>query len=74
MNVQAFSIKEGPTESGEIAPGKPIIDVVGGNLIPFNLLDAIPKYWIIMLALLLPAMIILYKKRDLALHLISKVI
>ena len=74
MNVQAFSIKEGPTESGEIAPGKPLIDVVGGNILPFNLFDALPKYWIIMLVLLLPVFIILYKKRDLALHLISKVI
>lgn len=74
MNVQALSIKEGPTESGEIAPGRPIIKVAGGELLPFNLLDTLPKYWILILALLLPALIILYKKRDLALHLISRII
>jgi len=75
MDVEAFSIKEGPTESGEPAPPiKPIIEAVGGELLPFNLLEILPKYWILLLALLLPACIILYKKRDLALNLISRII
>ena len=74
MDVQAFSIKEGPTESGDTAQIKPIIEAVGGELLPFNLLEILPKYWILLLALLLPAFIILYKKRDLALNLISRII
>jgi hypothetical protein len=75
MDVQAFSIKEGPTESGDPSPPmKPIIDAVGGELLPFELLEVLPKYWIIILALLLPAFIILFKKRDTALNLISRII
>jgi hypothetical protein len=75
MNVEAFSIKEGPTESGDPAPPiKPIIDAVGGEILPFNLLEALPKYWILILALLLPAFNILYKKRNLALNVISRII
>ena len=75
MDVEAFSIKEGTTESGDPAPPmKPIIDAVGGELLPFNLLEVLPKYWIFLLALLLPAFIIIYKKRDLALNFISRII
>lgn len=75
MNVQAFSIKEGPTESGDpSAPVKPIIEAVGGELIPLNLIETFPKYWILILALLLPAFVILYKKRATALNLISRFI
>ena len=75
MDVEAFSIKEGPTESGTGNTIKKIItDAVGGEVIPFNLLESVPKLWIMLLALLLPAFIVLYKKRDTALDLISKVI
>ena len=75
MNVQAFSIKEGPTESGEpAAPVKLIVKAVGGELLPFNLIETLPKGWIIIMLLILPACVILYKKRDTALNLISRFI
>jgi hypothetical protein len=74
MNVEAFSIKEGPTESGEPATFKPIIEAVGGEILPFNLLEVFPKYWILIFALLLPVFVVLYKKRDLALNFISRII
>jgi hypothetical protein len=74
MEVEAFSIKEGPTESGGSMQAKPIIDAVGGELIPLNILEVLPKYWILILAVLLPAFIIFYKKRDLALNLVSRII
>jgi hypothetical protein len=77
MDVEVFSMKEGPTESGFTPTNGVKIVVkkaVGGELLPFNLLETLPKYWILMLALLLPALIILYKKRDLALNLISRII
>jgi len=75
MDVEAFSIKKGPTESGTGNTVKKIIpEAIGGELLPLNLLEAFPKYWILMLALLLPALIILYKKRDLAINLISRII
>ena len=51
---------------------KLLIDAVGGEILPFNLLEALPKYWILMLAL--RARIILYKNRDTALNMISKII
>jgi hypothetical protein len=75
MEVEAFSIKEGPTESGiEEIMKKIIPESVGGELIPINLLEAFPKHWILIFALILPAFIVLYKKRDLALNLISRII
>jgi hypothetical protein len=78
VNVEAFSIKEGPTESGVFPVKKRALklipEAIGGEILPFNLLEALPKYWILLFALLLPAFIILYKKRDLALNLISRII
>ena len=75
MDVEAFSIKEGPTESGTGNTIKKIItDAVVGEILPFNLLEAFPKLWIILLTILLPAFIILYKKRDIGFNLISRII
>lgn len=75
MIVEAFSIKEGPTESGNDVLFKKIIpEAVGGELLPFNLIEAFPKHWVLILAILLPVFVILYKKRDLALNLVSRII
>jgi hypothetical protein len=80
MKVEAFSIKEGPTESGVGEAFRRVRfllvepEAVGGEILPFNLLEILPKYWILILALLLPAFVLLYRKRDLALNLISRII
>ncbi len=75
MNIEAFSIKEGPTESGiEQVIKKIIPEALGGEVLPFNLIEALPKYWLLLLILALPAFILLYRKRDLALNLVSRII
>jgi hypothetical protein len=78
MDVEAFSIKEGPTESGFSSTNqvikKIIPEAVGGEILPLNLIEALPKYWLLILVLLLPAAVLIYRKRDLALNLISRII
>ncbi len=78
MKVSAFSIKEGPTESGIPVPPPNNLHVtpspVGGELFPFNLVQIIPKQWIIILILLLPAALVLYKKREVAMDLITRIL
>jgi hypothetical protein len=79
MDVDAFSLKKGPTESGTV-PTQEIKYLlmepspVGGEILPFNLLETLPKYWLFGVALLIPLVLLLYKKRDLALNLLSHVI
>ena len=43
--VDGLSIKSGPTESGNVA--RPISRPVGGEIIPFDLLASLSKYWIL---------------------------
>ena len=78
MNISAFSIKEGPTESGIPIPPPNNLHVtpspVGGEIVPLNLIQIIPKHWIIMLILLLPAALVLYKKREVAIELITRIL
>jgi hypothetical protein len=68
QKVDAFNIKEGPTESG--------VDVgaVGGELLPFNLIESLPLHVIILMILMTPAFLLLYKKRDYALNLIARIL
>lgn len=75
MDVEAFSFKEGPTESGS-DPNfiKRIPEAIGGEILPFNLLEAFPKYWLLLLVLLIPVFVVIYKKRNLALNLLSRII
>jgi hypothetical protein len=68
--VDALRIKEGPTESGVLSQRVP--ETVGGELIPFDLLASIPKHWLILVVLLLPLAIILYKKRNVTVPLITR--
>ena len=78
MNASAFSIKKGPTESGIPVPPPNNLHVtpspVGGELVPLNLVQIIPKQWIIILILLLPAALVLYKKREAAMELITHIL
>jgi len=81
MDVQAFSLKNGPTESGigqvigiRDRILKIIPEAVGGEVLPFNLIETLPSYWVFILAFFLPVLVLLYKKRDLALNFIAKII
>ena len=76
MRVDGLSIKPGPTESGNsgtnhvLRLGPP---AVGGELLPANFW-LMPKHLILILILLIPLGLILYKKRDLASNLLTKLI
>ena len=74
MDVQAFSIKEGPTESGALPVIKKIMfaEPIGGELLPFNLLETFPRSWILFFVMFLPLFLLIYKKRDLARMHLSK--
>ncbi|MFP3952126.1 MAG: hypothetical protein ACLFVP_08335 [Candidatus Bathyarchaeia archaeon] len=70
QRVDAFNIKAGPTESGVnnyVAPTP-----VGGEILPFNLFESTPIQLAVLLILMIPVAILVYKKRDLALNLVSR--
>jgi hypothetical protein len=69
--VEAFNLKGGPTESGEIPPSV-VTDAVGGELLPFDIIKALPAHMIMILVLMVPLLILLYKKRDYAVNLIAR--
>jgi len=74
QKVEAFNLKGGPTESGgtstnNLLPSEP----VGGEIIPFNLFKALPIQLLLILVIMIPVIVLVYKKRDLALNIISKV-
>ena len=68
MDVQAFSIKEGPSESGVIPVMKKImfVEPIGGEILPFKLLETFPRSWILIFVMFLPLFLVIYKKRDLS--------
>jgi len=70
-----LTIKAGPSESG-VAPSPPPPTPVGGELIPIDKLSVfLSNFWLlIVLILLLPAMVLFYKKRNSVLKLISPLI
>ena len=68
--VDGLGIKSGPTESG-IGPRR-TPGPVGGEIIPFDLLASLSKYWILLLILLLPLVLLMYKRREIALNLLSR--
>jgi len=69
--VDGLSIKSGPTESGFARPPpRP----VGGEIIPFDLLASLSKYWILLVILLFPLVLLMYKRREIALKLLSRAI
>ncbi|MEM2872766.1 MAG: hypothetical protein QXD82_01200 [Nitrososphaerales archaeon] len=59
-HVGALNLKPGPTESG--GPPQP----VGGELLP-SAVSALSQYWILIILLLLPLFILFYKKRNILL-------
>jgi hypothetical protein len=71
QKVHAFNFKGGPTESGTT---QPVFQPVGGEILPFNLLSVLPKYWIMLALLLIPPAFVLYKRRDLAMNLINRLL
>ena len=68
--VDGLGIKSGPTESGYGA--RRPLEPVGGEIIPFDLLASLSKYWILLLILLLPLVLLMYKRREIALNLLSR--
>jgi hypothetical protein len=71
LNVEGLSIKAGPTESGFVDP-KVVPDAVGGELLSFSVLEALPAHLILFLLLMIPAFLLLYKKKDYAINLIAR--
>lgn len=79
MDVDAFSLKKGPTESGAVPTQKIkylLVEPspVGGEVLPFNLLETLPKYWLVGLAILIPVLLLIYRKREPVLSLLSRII
>lgn len=71
--VDAFNVKGGPTESGVMpTPPPDAAEAVAGELLPFNLFKALPVQMILLLLLMIPVFVILYKKRDYALSLVYR--
>ena len=69
--VEAFNLKGGPTESGGTGPTV-VTDAVGGELLPFDIIRALPSHMIMILVLMVPLLILLYKKRDYAMNLLVR--
>jgi len=68
--VEALNLKPGPTQSGGAPP--PSVPV-GGEMLGIDKLSVfLSNYWIlVILVLLLPAALVLYKKREIALKLLG---
>ena len=57
--IEAFRIKPGPTESGEIP------EPIGGELLPTDILPTfLSQYWLLIVLFLIPLGLLFYKKRD----------
>jgi hypothetical protein len=74
--VDAFNVKKGPTESGTVPvtplPVERIPDAVGGELIPFDLVSSLPLHILLLFVLMVPAFLLLYRKRDYVLNLVAR--
>jgi len=70
--VQALSVKPGPVQSGAPPPPSPNVPV-GGEMLPVDKLSVfLANYWVlVVLVLLLPIALVLYKKREMALNLLT---
>lgn len=71
--VEALSLKPGPTQSGGIGQPPPQAPPVGGEMLPVDKLSVfLSNYWIlVVLVLLLPVVMVFYKKREMALKLLT---
>ncbi|MGA2239240.1 MAG: hypothetical protein ABSG74_08520 [Candidatus Bathyarchaeia archaeon] len=69
--VEALTLKPGPTQSGAVQP--PPQPPVGGEMLPVDKLSVfLSNYWIlVVLVLLLPVAMVFYKKREMALKLLT---
>ena len=74
--VEALNLKSGPAQSGAVSqPGNPPTPVGGEMLAVDKLSVFLSNYWIlVILLLLLPAALVLYKKREVALKLLTPVL
>jgi hypothetical protein len=76
--AEALSLKSGPTQSGEYTP--PVTPVqpqpVGGVMLPVDKLSVfLSNYWmLVILVLLLPLAVLFYKKREMALRLLTPIL
>ena len=70
-HIDGIRIKAGPTESGG-QPTHP--EPVGGELIPAELFPVLSQYWLLILVILLPLTLILYKKRHTLFPIILKML
>jgi len=70
--VEALTLKPGPTQSGVVGQPPPP-QPVGGEMLPVDKLSVfLSNYWIlVVLVLLLPVALVLYKKREMALKLLT---
>jgi hypothetical protein len=60
--VDGLNFKAGPTQSGAASPTPP--PTVGGEIIDINTLAVLlSRYWLLILVLLVPLALVLYKKR-----------
>jgi len=69
--VEALTLKPGPTQSGGVEQPPP--QPVGGEMLSVDKLSVfLSNYWIlVVLVLLLPVALVLYKKREMALKLLT---
>jgi hypothetical protein len=73
---EALTIKPGPTESGEVATtSRPPPTPVGGEMLPVDKLGVfLSQYWLLIIILMVPLMLLLYVKRNAALKLLSPIL
>jgi len=72
--VQALTLKPGPTQSGGVGPPPaPLHPPVGGEMFAADKLSVfMSNYWLaVILLLLLPLAVLFYRKRELALKLLK---
>ena len=71
-----FRVKAGPTESGEVTPQPPSYHPVGGEMLPVDKLSVfLSQYWLLILLLILfPAALVLYKKRVVTLRFLTPLV
>jgi hypothetical protein len=73
---EALTIKSGPAESGEVVtttsrPPTP----VGGEMLPVDKVSVfLSQYWLLIIVLLIPLVLLFYLKRHVALKLLAPII
>ena len=74
-SIDGLNIKSGPTESGvPYTPPPPTENQVGGELIPINKLVVLFSQFWPLIIILIPFILILYKKRNWAMKIFNSII